>query len=222
MACWLNVGDRLAFVEQKLHHTQVLSIRNLRSMRKHNGMRPQDVLILLKLITLGDQPWRYADVAKALRISQSEVAEGLHRSQQARLVDPSKRKVHRASLLEFLVHGLKYVFPAQPGPITRGVPTAHSAAPLSRMIVADQDAYVWPSERGSLRGQAIPPLYPSAIEASERDSALYELLSLIDALRVGRTREQKIAIAALTQRIKEEDHDGKDHAQARDRSHRLR
>jgi len=150
------------------------------------------------------------------------VAEGLHRSQQARLVDPSKRKGYRASLLEFLVHGIKYVFPAQPGPMTRGVPTAHSAAPLSRMIVSDQDDYVWPSDRGSQRGQAILPLYPSAIEASELDPALYALLSLIDALRVGRIREQKIAIAALTQRIKEEDHDGKDHANARDRSRWLR
>jgi hypothetical protein len=171
---------------------------------------------------LGDRPWRYADVARGLRISQSEVAEGLHRSQQARLVDPSKRKGYRASLLEFLVHGIKYVFPAQPGPMTRGVPTAHSAAPLSRMIVSDQDDYVWPSDRGSQRGQAILPLYPSAIEASELDPALYALLSLIDALRVGRIREQKIAIAALTQRIKEEDHDGKDHANARDRSRWLR
>jgi hypothetical protein len=191
-------------------------------MRKHNGMRPQDILILLKLITLGEQPWRYYDVAQALHISQSEVAEGLHRCQQARLVAPNKRKVFRTSLLEFLVHGLKYVFPVQPGPITRGIATAHSAPPLAELIISEGgDAYVWPSDSGTLRGQAIAPLYPTVVAACSQDADLYELLALIDALRVGRAREQKLAITTLTHRIKEEDYDGKDREHAGDRGRSL-
>ncbi|RMG59643.1 MAG: hypothetical protein D6722_21960 [Bacteroidetes bacterium] len=165
-------------------------------------MRPQDVLILLKMVTLGEQPWRYSDIAEALHISQSEVAEGLHRSLQARLVDASKRKVFRASLLEFLVHGLKYVFPAQPGALTRGIPTAHSAPPLQQRIVSGDEAYVWPCSRGTLRGQAIPPLYPKVSEAIADDPDLYELLTLLDAIRVGRAREYKLAVSILTERIK--------------------
>ena len=86
-------------------------------MRKHNGMRPQDVVILLKIVALGDTPWRYSDIAQSLHISQSEVAEALNRSKQARLVDGTKKKVFRASFMEFLTYGVKYVFPGS----TRGV-----------------------------------------------------------------------------------------------------
>lgn len=171
-------------------------------MRKHNGMRPQDVLILLKLVALGDRPWRYVDLSKSLHISQSEVAEGLHRNMQARLVGPDKRVLLRSSLMEFLTHGLKYVFPIEPGAITWGMPTAHSAAPLAEEIVGEGEQYVWPSEEvGTCRGQAIAPLYPSAIPAAQEDGALYALLALVDALRVGRAREQKLAIEALKKRI---------------------
>lgn len=170
-------------------------------MRKHNGMRPQDILILLKLVSLGDTKWRYADVAKALYISQSEVAEGLHRNMQARLIAPDKRRVFRSALMEFLTHGIKYVFPTEPGAIVRGVPTAHSAAPLSDRIAEGEESYVWPSDEGTMRGQAIQPLYPTTVAAALADPEFYKLLALVDALRVGKAREQKIAIEELRKRI---------------------
>ncbi|MCB0836501.1 MAG: hypothetical protein KDE26_07375 [Bacteroidetes bacterium] len=172
-------------------------------MRKHNGMRPQDVVILLKIVILGDTPWRYSDIAQSLHISQSEVAEALNRSKQARLVDSSKKRVFRASFIEFLTYGLKYVFPAQPGALVRGIPTAHSARPLSEMLVSDRDAFVWPSAVGNVRGQAIIPLYPSIIKAIRKDPQLYEMLALLDAVRIGHAREQKIAIEELSKRIRE-------------------
>ena len=40
-------------------------------------MRPQDVVILLKIISLDEKPWRMKDVALALRVSASEVTESL-------------------------------------------------------------------------------------------------------------------------------------------------
>ena len=172
-------------------------------MRKHNGMRPQDVVILLKIVALGDTPWRYSDIAQSLHISQSEVAEALNRSKQARLVDGSKKKVFRSSFIEFLTYGVKYVFPAQPGALVRGIPTAHSAKPLSEMVISDRDAFVWPSAVGNMRGQAISPLYPSVIKAIRKDPKLYEMLALLDAVRIGRAREHKIAIEELSKRIKE-------------------
>ncbi|MEL6630724.1 MAG: hypothetical protein AAFQ83_04625 [Bacteroidota bacterium] len=170
-------------------------------MRKHNGMRPQDVLILLKIITIGHRNWRYSDIAQSLHISQSEVAEALNRSMLARLVDASKKRVFVSALIEFLVHGLKYVFPAQPGATVRGIPTGHSAKPLRDIIESDREVYVWPSPIGNMRGQAITPLYPSIIDAIRHDPMLYELLALLDAIRVGRAREQKAAIEELSKRI---------------------
>ncbi len=174
-------------------------------MRKHNGMRPQDVVILLWMVRQGQQPWKYADAAGKLNISQSEVAEALHRNLQARLVDPSKKKVHRAALMEFLVHGLKYVFPAQPGAIVRGIPTAHAARPMAEHIVAEEDIFVWPSPIGNLRGQAVLPLYDSITTAIRQDPELYELLALADVFRVGRVHEQNIAETLLRERIYQHD-----------------
>jgi hypothetical protein len=68
-------------------------------MRKHNGMRPQDVAILLKICALGQQPWQMAGLASSLRISISEVSESLNRSQLAGLIDFTKKKVNRQNLL---------------------------------------------------------------------------------------------------------------------------
>ena len=170
-------------------------------MKKPAGMRPQDVLVLLKMVTLQDSPWRTTDIANELFLSQSEVSEALYRNQIAKLVDDAKRNVHRESLLEFLEHGVRYVFPQRPGAIVRGIPTAHSAPPLSRMIQSGDSIYVWPYLEGSVRGETIEPLYPSVPRAARKDEKFYELVALVDALRIGKTREVKLAAAELRKRI---------------------
>lgn len=81
-------------------------------MKQHNGMSPHDILILLKIISMRNEPWLNKNIASDLYISPSEVSESLNHSQIAGLIGPVKRKVQRGALLDFLVHGLKYVFPA--------------------------------------------------------------------------------------------------------------
>ena len=110
--------------------------------------------------------------------------------------------VMKAALLEFLVHGIKYVFPARPGLLLRGMPTAHSAPPLAgRIISSEDDIYVWPYDNGTVRGQAIFPLYDKVPQAAEKDKALYELLALVDAIRAGQARERTIAASELEKRL---------------------
>jgi predicted transcriptional regulator len=93
-------------------------------MKNHNGMRPQDIVILLKLSILDSKILRFSNIAEALFISASEVSESLERSRMAGLVSEDKREVYKESLIEFLQGGLKYVFPAIPGSTVRGMPTA--------------------------------------------------------------------------------------------------
>ena len=52
-------------------------------MKKHNGMRPQDIVILLKMITIRKSTWLFKDLAEELKISPSEISESLNRSQIA-------------------------------------------------------------------------------------------------------------------------------------------
>ena len=161
-------------------------------MRKHNGMRPQDVPILLKVIAKGKSSWQNKDLASELYISQSEISESLNRSLIAGLINSEKRNVHRQSLLEFIIYGLRYTFPAVPGPIVRGLPTAHSH-PFLKKYFDTAVIYVWPDIKGEYRGQIVEPLFKNAVKASLQDEAFYKLLALTDVFRVGKTREIKIA-----------------------------
>jgi hypothetical protein len=161
-------------------------------MRKHNGIRPHDIVVLTKIVALGPANWYAKDIAHSLKISSSEVSESLYRSQYAGLIDGSKRWVFGQALLELLIHGLKYVFPQQPGAVTIGMPTAHSAPVLAEKLVF-QESYVWPDPEGTVRGQAIEPLYSAVPAACRKDERLYNLLALVDALRVGKVREQNLA-----------------------------
>lgn len=168
--------------------------------QSRNNLKPQDILILLKIVVLGKQSWFHHTIAQELGISQSEVSQSLNRSRYAGLIDASRKKVNKLAFTEFLLHGVAYAFPQQPGAIVRGVLTAHAAAPLNQIIKSDEK-YVWPYAKGLERGQAIEPLYNTVVAATLADKELYELLTLVDAIRVGRIREKEIAKKELEKRI---------------------
>ena len=169
-------------------------------MKKHNGMRPQDIVILLKIAAKGKQDWFMKDLSKELGISQSEVSESLNRSMLAGLLAANKHRLMKAALLEFLQYGFRYVYPQKPGAIVRGLATAHSAYPL-RHEISSKEHYVWSWAKGNDRGQSIEPLHRAVPEACMKDQQLYELLALTDAIRLGKAREQKLAFEELRKRI---------------------
>lgn len=163
-------------------------------------LKPQDVLVLLKIISENAPIWNQKNMAEALGLSQSEISESVARSKYAGLLDHKGKSVMRLALIEFLQYGLRYVFPQKPGPVVRGVPTAHSAPPLKNQIISSEN-YVWPYGKGTVRGHSIVPLYPSVPEAAMKDEQLHELLALVDALRVGRAREKNLAVKELKKRL---------------------
>lgn len=163
-------------------------------------MKPQDIVVLLKIISLNTDQWQQIPLALSLKMSQGEVSQSVARSKYADLLDFTGKQVMRQSLMDFLQYGLAVVFPAKPGAMVRGIPTAHSAAPLNSEIESGDD-YVWPHAQGQVRGQGITPLYSTVPDAAMEDETLYELLALTDALRVGRARERNLAIQELKKRI---------------------
>lgn len=190
------------FIAKKvvLLHILIWNIQYVNMKAQQQIICPQDIVILLKIIALGNTAWLQNSLAESLRISQSEVSKSLMRSKYAGFLDASSKKVSRLALMEFLQYGIRYAFPQQPGALVRGVPTAHSASPLNSVIQSGEH-YVWASGTGTLRGQSILPLYPSVVAAIKEDAVLYELLALIDAIRVGRAREKELAIQELKKRI---------------------
>jgi hypothetical protein len=118
-------------------------------------MQGQDIALLLKLAIQDGPRLQSKDLAESLSISPSEVSKALKRCVEADLLyiaGPEKR-VNRSGLMEFLSHGLKYVFPPRRGSMVRGVLTAASAEPLKSRFLEDREPpAVWPYAEGTVRG----------------------------------------------------------------------
>jgi DNA-binding Lrp family transcriptional regulator len=170
------------------------------------ALKPQDVYVTLKIVSDGSKREPYSQLAAELAMSPSEVHASVKRAQLAKLLHGPKlhNRPNLAALEEFLIHGLKYAFPAERGEITRGVPTSYAAEPLLSVITqSNEPAPVWPYEEGKQRGMAFEPLYKTAPIAALRDQSFYEYLALADALRDGRIRERRYAEEELHRRFKE-------------------
>jgi DNA-binding MarR family transcriptional regulator len=166
--------------------------------KKPEVLKPQDIAVALRLAV--EPEASYATLGSDLSMSPSTAHESVERLELAGLLRPDSRHVNRHSLLEFLEHGLRYTFPAKPGPMARGIPTAYSSPALANEIVAD-DVIVWPDHRGSVMGQSIPPLLERAAELPAKCPRVYELLTLVDAIRVGRVRERAMAVEKIKERL---------------------
>jgi hypothetical protein len=162
-------------------------------------MKPQDIVVICKLsITKDVGDLNQTSLSRSLYLSQSEISSSLTRSNFSGLLSSDKRSVNKNKLFDFIQFGLQVVFPVQPGEMTRGTLTAHSAPPLSGDIVGTQ-SYVWPYAKGLDRGLSITPLYHTIPQAILLDAQLYEILALLDAIRVGRVREKQLALKYLKQ-----------------------
>ena len=168
------------------------------------NLKPQDVLVLLKLIAQGDPNWVYSRLAMELSMSSSEIHAAMKRSFNAGLMLEHGETLmpDAKNLEEFIIYGVKYAFAPERGDICLGIPTSYAAKPLCDQIVYDDSKPpVWPDPQGKVQGIAFRPLYPSVPDAVRLDSDLYELLALVDAIRGGRVRERRLATKEIKQRF---------------------
>lgn len=182
-------------------------------------MRSQDIYILLKLVCLQQhelsrsharaelrEHYSVRGLSAALGISKTEVNASIRRSIDANMAIRDRKsgypRVNKKALLDFVIHGLKYVFPAKPAEIVRGVPAAFSAPMLEGKILSMNDyIYVWPHAQGRKKGQSVKPLFKSVPKAALDDECLYEYLALADAIRIGGPREANLAAGMFEQRL---------------------
>lgn len=164
-------------------------------------LRPQDLLVLFKAAAHPGQRWTYAALGEALSMSASQVHASVKRAAAAGLAVVRGRGDWSPvipALVEFALHGVRYVWPALPGPVKRGVPTSFGAEPLAgRISAAEGEAPVWAHPQGNAKGPTLTPLYATAPQAAIADPALHRLLALQDALRAGRARERALAAELL-------------------------
>jgi hypothetical protein len=166
------------------------------------SLKPQDLLVVLKLLASG-WPGNFAALAREVGLSASEAHAAMRRAQEAGLVEAMDRVPNKSAIAEFLIHGLRYVFPVSLGASSRGMPTSHAAPPLDKEFPAPApgEMPVWPDPDGEHRGYEFKPLCRSVPLAARKDAKLYEWLALADALRGGRARERNLAAKIVRKRL---------------------
>lgn len=174
-------------------------------------IKPQDIVVLSKLIASERQQreWTQNSMANELCLSPSQINSALKRLVSAGLVTPyhppKKPQVIYLACEEFFIYGLKYVFPAKPGKIARGIATSYAAPSFNNEVSLGSEAIpVWPFGEGEVRGASIEPLYSSVPKSISKypDPLFYDILSLLDAIRSGRARDRQIAIKKLAAILK--------------------
>lgn len=171
---------------------------------KQVTIKPQDLLVTVKIAVNKGRSFTYADLAAETFMSSSEVHAAVGRAEQCRLLSKSDIGLAdmRLSLQEFLLHGIQYCFPAQLGTLTRGIPTGVAGPVLKDLFERSESLPpVWPHPEGKVRGMALVPLYPSVPRACLVDDRLYEVMTLIDAIRGGAARERELGKAALLEKL---------------------
>ena len=172
-------------------------------------LKSQDVVLLLKLLANPSHlQWPQAQLAMHLCVSVSAINAGLKRLSSAGLVQLGQTgKLYQPVLRsceEFLISGVKYIFPVKLGEFTSGIETSYAAPILKNYIMSGGDPIpVWPYAEGRQRGMSLEPLYPSVPKSVSlfSDSEFYDLLCLIDVLRQGRVRERMYASKILKERV---------------------
>ncbi len=145
-------------------------------------------------------------LALSTGISKSQVNLALRRCFDVGLAKRDRQtdlpRVHTKALLEFIIYGLKYVFPARLGAVTRGITTSLAAPILEGKLISTGDLLpVWPDAQGNTKGQTVEPLFKSVTYAVRRDAELYALLALVDAIRIGQPRERNLATGLFAERL---------------------
>ena len=154
---------------------------------KQLSLKPQDLVVTLKLSLARDEPSPFAKLANELSMSASEVHAAVKRAELSRLVGRTDARlvVNRSALREFVLHGVRYAFPPILGSLTRGMPTGAASAPLAASFEQSGTlAHVWPDAHGAIRGLSLCPLYPSVPEAARLDPLLWRMSDSVSCRRL--------------------------------------
>jgi len=161
-------------------------------------LRPHDVCVAIQLVLAPD--FHFRELGRDVGLSLGESHNSVRRLEIARLYLPHRRLVNQAALRDLLLVGVPYVWTGQLASETRGAPTAR-AGPILASSFPHDEAIVWPSPDGPSRGAALAPMCKAAPSYPVQNPELYGWLTIVDALRVGRARERRMAHEFLSARL---------------------
>lgn len=169
-------------------------------MSGQSTLKPHDVVVACQIAIWPEETWTYEKVGASLRISTSEIFNVLRRCRHAKLVakTESSAQVNKTHLLDFILHGVPTAFYPKRIEVVKGVLTAMHAPLFRSRFTTDRDIpTVWPMVKGKDMGEGLLPLYPTVPAICQQNETLYNLLSAIDVLRIGKQREKDAAASVL-------------------------
>jgi hypothetical protein len=165
-------------------------------------LREMDVVVLLGLLQCTGGDWTVRSLATDLGLPSASVQRSLDRLAATPVFDARRRRVSLGATDELFDHALRYLAPATAGGETRGLATSWAALPLSEHLARGNELPpVWPDPHGDVRGLELAPLHPAVVSLARANSQMYELLALVDALRMGEARTRGLAVELLRARI---------------------
>ena len=158
-----------------------------------------DLVVLIGLLRHPADDWTVRSLAAELRLPPATVQRALERLAVVRVFDAGRRRVNVGTSEELFFHALPFIVPSVVGGETRGLPTAWAVPPLAVHLAGTGDLPpVWPDPHGEVRGLELQPLHPRMVSLARADTEMYELLALVDGLRVGDTRVRALAARLLS------------------------
>lgn len=188
-------------------------------------LKPQDTLLVLKYWSIKGQglnalqasPERVAEsgrtapeeiskkpsvrqLAESIQISPGEISKSTQRLVAAKLVIEREGEylAEKSALLDWLCYGVRHAYPVEIIGYGRGMPTAWNCPLVKTDIMPPEPPVVWAVSGGSVEGSMIKPSHASIPFAASNDDLLYEALSLVEAIRMGKPRELAVAREALS------------------------
>lgn len=170
-------------------------------MRNNRVLKPQDIVVLGKLIT--DEAWpTQKEIANALELSQSEISHSLKTLEQVSLINVTQKRINKLAVLEFIVHAIKFFYPSEKKGIGRGIKVGPSYSYFSKRVHPDEFDYVWPDPEGDSKGVIVSPLLTRFSKTIKENEKLLLFLNVIEVFRgLGGVRHRQEAQKALKELI---------------------
>jgi hypothetical protein len=166
-------------------------------MRETPSLKPVDVLVACKLYSCEEdrKDWTYASLSESLQISQSTLHASVLRCVRAQILATTSLRVHRPRLADMVAVAAPLFFYPERGGLAKGMITATVPEAAALRL-----PFVW-AGHGNVAGVEVSPVHPSAPHACADDQRLYEILSLLDVLRVVGGSAAEKATSIMRRRI---------------------
>jgi len=160
-----------------------------------------DIMVLLAL-SKGGEGWSLRMLSEATQLPHAAAQRSVNRLAESGLYERERKCLNKVQASEFLLHSVKFLWPARLGGEARGIPTAWDAPVFEKDFERNVGVrMVWPHPYGEARGIALVPIHRLMPEVARQDPDMYERFALLDGLRIGDARLRSVSARQLAEKL---------------------